>query len=185
MDTPNPNPIIVKKPGVYFDLSFADYLADPSLSASGIKDLLVAPETYYGRCAFNPEHERKETAALADGSAYHSRILEGRNAFDAEYAVAPNEADHPDAIIGGTALKAACSELGLTKSGTVAELADRIASASPDAKIWLHFMRDFEAENAGKTFIKSELADKIERHAKLLESIPDVSKAITICMLIP
>lgn len=169
----------VAEPGVYFDMSFADYLTDPSLSASGIKDLLVAPETYYGRCAFNPEHERKETAALADGSAYHVRILEGRNAFDAEYAVAPNEADHPDAIIGGTALKAACGELGLPKSGTVAELSKRIECVAVGMETWIGVMQRFEEANSGKTFIKSELADKIERQAKLLESIPDVAKAIT------
>ncbi|MBL4748420.1 MAG: PD-(D/E)XK nuclease-like domain-containing protein [Magnetovibrio sp.] len=167
------------KPGVYFDMSFADYLADPSLSASGIKDILVAPETYYERSSMNPVRTPKDTEALAYGSATHTRSLEGRAVFDEEYAIIPDPADYPDAIVGGKALKEACDELNLVKSGTVLELADRIAEAAPDAQIWLHIMRDFEDENTGKTFLKKDWADKIERRAQLLESIPEVAKAIT------
>jgi len=169
----------ITAPGVYFNLPFADYLADQSLSASGIKDILVAPETYYDRCSMNPERAPKDTEALAYGSAHHSRILEGAKAFQKEYAIIPDPADYPDAIIGGRALKETCGAMGLSKSGKVSELADRIKEADPDAKIWLHIMRDFEADNAGKTFLKKEWAEKIERRAQLLESIPEVAKAIS------
>lgn len=167
------------EPGVYFNMSFADYMADPSLSGSGVKDLLVAPETYYERSSMNPDRKPKDTEALAYGSAYHSRILEGREAFDAEYSIIPDKEDYPNAIDGGQALKNKCAELELPKTGKVADLADRIAEADPSAEIWLHIMRDFEVVNAGKTLIKKEWGDMVERRAQLLESIPAVAKAIT------
>jgi|GEM_PF-2042483 len=172
-------PLKITEPGVYFDMSFADYLNDPSLSASGIKNLLVAPETFWEGSKMNPDHERKDTAALTIGSAYHARILEGRDVFDAEYAIMPDKSDHPNAIDGSKALKDMCGELGLPKSGKVEELSKRIETADPTVKTWLGIVRDFEAANEGKAYLTREWGDRIEGRAQLLESIPEVAKAIT------
>ena len=167
------------KPGVYFDMSFADYLADPSLSASGIKDLLIAPETFYERSPMNPGHERKDTKDLTNGSAYHARVLEGLEAFNAEYAIMPAEEDYPKALKGVKALKAACKDLELKQSGTIEELSERLVEKDPTIQTWHHVLTAFETQNQGKTFISKEWGQRIEAKAQLLHAHPEVRKAIT------
>lgn len=57
--------------GVYIALPEADYHADPALSASGICDLLVSPETYWRNSAHNPKREDDDTPSLALGRYFH------------------------------------------------------------------------------------------------------------------
>ncbi len=42
--------------GVYLDLPFEDYLAEPSLSASAIKALMAAPLTYWTQISGSKSH---------------------------------------------------------------------------------------------------------------------------------
>jgi len=74
---------------VVYDMPAEEYHALPRLSSSGIKRLLVSAQDFYVGSWFNPQ-EREESDAFMLGSAYHKRILEGKDAFDAAYVVKPD-----------------------------------------------------------------------------------------------
>ena len=140
----------IHAPGVYLDMPEEEYHADPSFSASGVKLITVSPLDFWVNSPLNPD--RKETTSEAKdlGRAYHKMILEGPEAFEAAYAVAPSKEDYPDALDGGDALKARCKELELPASGTIAALCERIREADPDAVLWPDIKAAFDAENEGR-----------------------------------
>lgn len=71
--------------GFHTSIPFADYLALERLSPSGAKLLARSPAHY----AWSRAHPYPETPALRIGKATHSLALEGREAFAAAFAVAP------------------------------------------------------------------------------------------------
>ncbi len=120
------------KRGVYLGMPHEEYLSEPSLSTSGIKSLLVSPLTYWTRFLL-PGREEHSTTAKELGSAIHKMVLEGRGAFSVEYQAAPKPEDFPGCLQGVKALQEKCGSLGLKKSGTMEEMADRILEVDPDA----------------------------------------------------
>ena len=156
--------------GVYFNLPFDEYLADPALSQSGIKRLLVSPLTYWADSSMNPDRDSGETPAKALGSALHKRILEGVARFDAEYDVAPDKARYPDAVDGADSLREMCREYGLKVSGTIPEMCCRILSHDPGAVLWPDIMNRFKASSEGKIILKPADAVLINRIAAMVES---------------
>lgn len=65
-----------RAPGIYYGLSFEDYLADPAIGSSGIKDLIVSPEEYWFNSPLNPDREPFDSNAHKVGRAYHAMVLE-------------------------------------------------------------------------------------------------------------
>lgn len=170
----------VHAPGVYFAMPEDEYHADPSLSASGIKDIHVTPLTFWMRSGFNPHRADDSSEPKERGKAFHARLLEGAAVFAERYAVAPVIEDYPDAIDGGADLKVRCKELGLPVSGTIAELCERIRSKDPEAVLWPMIMLAFNesVHGSGKTVIKRKLADEIERQARIIEMHSATEKAL-------
>lgn len=76
--------------GIYSDMSEDAYHADASLSASGIKDLMVSPLNYWVNSVLNPDREDKESEAQDEGKAWHKRLLEGEGAFLAVIVAEPD-----------------------------------------------------------------------------------------------
>jgi hypothetical protein len=138
------------EPGIYFGMSDEVYHADPSFSASGIKDIVVSPLDYWMKSAMNPNKVDKSSDAKELGKAYHKLILEGEKAFHDAYAVEPCEEDHDGLLKTGDQLKARCKELGLKASGTLAEMSERIREVDAVVPLWSEIMSDFEEEAAGK-----------------------------------
>lgn len=159
--------------GVHFGLPFADYLSDHSLSCSGIKQLWTSPLTWWANSWMNPDRPiNNETPAMALGTAIHKRILEGGEAFARAYAVPPSMEDFPDALDGGEALRERCGELGLKKSGTIAEMCDRIREADPGAVLWPEIMETFRAASADRIIIKPDDAAMIKRIGDMVGTHP-------------
>ena len=140
----------IHEPGVYLDLPEDEYHSDPSFSASGVKLITVSPLDFWVNSPLNPDRKENGSEAKDLGKAYHKMILEGPEAFEDTYAVAPSKEDYPDALDGGDALKARCKELGLPASGTIAAMCDRIIDADPDAILWPDIKAAFDAENEGR-----------------------------------
>lgn len=172
--------IEVHAPGIYFGMPEDEYHRDRSLSASGIKDIHVTPLTFWMKSGFNPNRSDDSTEPKERGKAFHTRLLEGAEAFQARYAVAPQIADYPEAIDGGADLKARSKELGLPVSGTIAELCKRIREKDPDAVLWPEIVAEFEekAGAEGKIIIKAKLADEISRQVRIVEMHPGTEKAL-------
>ena len=100
-------------PGIHFGLPESDYHAVPALSNSGIKWLMVSPMDFWARSWMNEKYEHETTSFMDIGTAYHARIVEGREAFYARYAAALDPADHPDVPRTQDELKDLCRELEL------------------------------------------------------------------------
>lgn len=167
-------------PGIYFGMPEAEYHADRSLSATGAKDILASPLTFWMKSAFNPDRKDESTEPKERGKAFHCRLLEGAETFAARYAVEPDESDYPGVLRSSDALKARCEELGLKKSGSIADLCARVIEADPDAILWPRIMEEFEHDLAvtGRERIKPKLAREIARHVRIIEMHPATEKAL-------
>lgn len=166
-------------PGIYFGMPEDEYHADTAFSASGAKDMLVSPLTYWINSALNPDKEDNDTAAKLAGKAFHTRILEGIEVFESRYAVKPDKEDYPDAIMDGAGLRAHCETLGLKKSGSNAELCERIMEADPVTELWPVILAEFEGSAEGKEIIKAGLANDIKRQARIVEMHESARKAFS------
>lgn len=164
--------------GVFFGLPEAEYHAIPRLSASGIKNLLVSPLDFWARSWLNPRRKEddEDTDAKLYGRAYHKRILEGREAFYAEYAAEIDPADHPGALTKQDHFKQACRDLALPVGGTNAELCARLVAAGFDKPLLPLLIEQNAKAHAGKTFLKADWVFSIELSAACIEYNPTLAK---------
>ncbi len=159
--------------GVYADMPEDEYRAAPGLSASGIKDMLVSPLTYWDR-NINPDHEDKESPALLEGRAYHKRILEGQSAFEESYYVDLCLDDYPDALNTMDQMKDYLRAHDLKLTGRKDDLIDRILDHDPQAKIWDAMQTGWRDQNDGKQSISQDLMDRLTIAGKINEAHPQI-----------
>lgn len=177
--TPPTESAAIHAPGIYFGMPEAEYHADESFSASGAKNLLVSPLTFWTRSNLNPRRKDEQTPAMKFGSACDKLIVEGPEAFSEAYAVRPRIEDYPDAIDGVEALRERCAELGLKKGGRIDDLCARIREADPSAVLWPDLMRAFDLENIGREIISADWHRDIIDCAQIVRNHPDVAKAFS------
>ena len=72
------------KPGIYYDISFEDYLAIDAANASTLKTIAMQSLAH---AKYNKDHP-KESDALAKGKLMHTLTLQPEK-FRSEYAIAP------------------------------------------------------------------------------------------------
>jgi hypothetical protein len=138
-----------------------DYLDHPGLSSSGMQDLLVSPLQYWANSPTNPDYERRTSEAKATGTAYHTRILEGREEFERQYATAFDASRFPDALRGGEQLRNACRINGLKVSGSIAELEARLRDV-PGIRLLTDIEKEFVDVGEKKEFLPAKLMRQIE-----------------------
>lgn len=125
--------------GIYFNMSFEEYLSIPCLQSSTIKDLLKSPTMFWSKSWMNPLRDdfKKDIKAYEEGRAYHMRILEGKAIYDAHYA--PDYEDDPsdDTIIRtGDDLRTALRHAKLPMSfQTKHQGIERLLKEKPHARI--------------------------------------------------
>lgn len=170
----------ISEPGVYFDLDEDAYHAHPALSNSGIKHLLISPMDFWARCSWlNPDAESEETSFMELGSAYDCRIIEGSEAFYGRYAPALAPEDYPDALRTQDDLKEALTDMELKRSGSKAEMIERLIDHGYGGPIWNLLLQDHEREHEGKTLLNPDQIRRIEIAAAMIEKHPDLCKAFT------
>ena len=98
--------------GLHFNMSDNEYFKIPALSASGLKTLQVNPSRFWWQSWMNPDKTENETEAKILGRAFHRRILEGKYAFNKDYAC-DFSSDRDDLIVTSDDIK---SELQKEKS---------------------------------------------------------------------
>lgn len=168
------------KPGIYFGMDQSEYLSDPSIGSGGIKDLLVSPLHFWRRSHMNTERiEEEDTIGREFGTAMHARLLEGREVFRQRYAARLSRDDFPDALDGADDLRQQCKDLGLKANGGIADLCDRIAEKAPNVILWRNVLAAHAHEHTGKTLMSVNAMERIEASAKVVESHPDVSRALS------
>lgn len=165
---------ITHEDGVYFGMQDEEYHAIPALSASGIKNLLISPMEFWACSWLNPERQESDTTAKEMGKAYHTRILEGKDAFYSLYAAAFDKSQY-DALETAEELKEACKALGLKISGSKQELAARVRDADPSQPIMDDLRERYASENAGKRQIPLSLIKSIEISAYMISKDPSAT----------
>jgi hypothetical protein len=170
--------------GVYFGLDESRYHAALALSASGIKHMRVSTLDWWARSILNPDREAEdatESFAKILGRAFHRRILEGRAAFQADYAAEIVPEDYPGVLKSNDELKERCVALGLKVGGKKSDLIARILEADPTHVdcIWENIHSDYTAQHPGKTFLPAKIIKSIEVAAAMIEKHPVLSRAFS------
>lgn len=123
------------KPGIYDNLSNADYHGGDGISNSGLSLVRKSPMHYLAKRVAANDNARSE--AFMIGTAFHALILEPE-LFAKEYTLGLRQSDFPDAIDGSDKLVALLEGLNkgrlpkLSTSGTKEDLAARIIEALGD-----------------------------------------------------
>jgi exodeoxyribonuclease VIII len=156
-------------PGIYDNISNADYHGGPGVSNSGLALVRKSPLHLRAKeLAANDNFDDYDTTpAKALGKAFHSMILEP-HLFVQEYTLGIRQSDYPDAIDGADKLVLLIEELNkgrlpkLSTTGTKEELAARLVDSDP-ATFTLEAMRGATAAD-----MKSDIAAMNETRHGLL-----------------
>lgn len=171
----DPWPWPAPQPGIYFNMPFDEYLAIPALSNSAIKSLLVAGPNFWADSWMNPFRKpRGEVRHFLDGTAYHHRILYGKESFYNHYAPAFKCPDDGSVLIGNKAMEQALKDIGVKgySNKTASELAAMVAKHLPQKKIAVHMEAAHRAVHDGKEFLAAELIEEIELATRAIECNP-------------
>jgi hypothetical protein len=172
------------KDGVYFGMPAEEYHAIPRLSASGISNILISPATFWAASWMNPlkeEADEEQTKAQILGAAYHTARLEP-HLFDKLYVRDIAKAEHPKALMNGTAVGEALGELGETKKRageTAIEQARRLVDAGYTGEIWQILAEEADAQRGGRTAIDAKYYDQIRADMELIAAAPEINKHLT------
>ena len=168
-------------PGIYFGMPAEQYHAIPALSQSLMKWIHVSPLDFWARCQWlNPDCEKdRETDAKTNGTAFHDRIVEGKEAFYERNAPAIDPDDYPESLRTQEDLKEACRARGLKVGGNKPDLIARLCEAEPLIQIWDVIAEDYAKSQDGKILLSPDFIRRIEVAAAMIERHPDLSKAFT------
>ena len=168
----------IHEPGIYFGLDEAEYHADPALSSSGIRNILISPLDYWAASSMNPAYEDIKTPAMQNGTAFHRRLLEPER-FSSIYAAEPQKSDYPGAIDGAEDLRKECERLDVKKGGKISDLCERILAADPRAKLWPVIKESLLEDLKGRTLLKPDVAADLDRTAKIVFAHQSAKMALT------
>lgn len=177
--------------GIFFGMDEAVYHAIPALSASGIRLLRISPLEFWMQSIMNPERDliEEETDSFAKtlGSAYHSRICEGKAVFDSRFAPKIDPRDYKDVLETADDLKSVIKSHNeivgkdgkINVTGSKPELIERVLTINPAAKIWDVICESYYGEHKGKQFLPWKYIRRIETAAKMIEADPQLGRAFT------
>lgn len=142
------------KPGVYDNLSNAEYHGGPGISKSGL-DLIARSPMHFkaARDAANDNAPRTPTPAQDFGSDFHEFLLEP-DSFDESHVlpfVAPE-----GALATSDDIKAVLKDHGEKVSGTKPELIERLRKINPDAVILDELRQQYAITNAGRKILQPD-----------------------------
>lgn len=170
--------------GIYLGLPMADYLADPALSGSAFYALLTDPGAITWDSPANPLwKDEPSTVGQLRGSASHCATLEGLDAYEAAYCVAPNGAlktgdDMSAWLARAKAEREDCA--GIRTSGKVAELRARLEEArqriAEDDPLWPVF---FDEKVGGRAVLSAGDDAFVRLLHRFVHSDPDCAKHVT------
>lgn len=169
--------------GIYFDLDEKIYHAQERLSASGICKMMISPPTFWAQSWLNPDRDEIDwdTPARILGRAYHTARFEPDQLLQ-RFVPEINPDDYENIITSGTEIGDMLAILGepKKKSGEkVIDQARRLEAAGYTGAI-LHLKQEiWEAELHGRTPVKPQYWDQLQRDMKLLDKSPEVKKHLT------
>ncbi|HDR9259647.1 TPA: PD-(D/E)XK nuclease-like domain-containing protein [Burkholderia vietnamiensis] len=129
-------------PGIYSNISNADYHGGPGVSKS-LLDLVNRSPAHMKAALEASKEGRTPTAAQAIGTAFHALVLEPQE-FRRQYTLGLRRSDYPDAVDDKEVLAKMIASLNakrlpkLATTGAKAEMIERVLAAQSDvdAKVW-------------------------------------------------
>jgi hypothetical protein len=158
--------------GIHFGMSFEDYLAAPAVGSGGMKEVLADPLRFWTRSWMNPHPpEKPEKDHQLYGHAFHCRILEGSDEFEARYYAEPDKADYKDLIETDGDLRAAIAEFEEKPvSGNKPDRINQLLHLWPDAPIWDHIVAQAAKDAGDRQALKAEWVRRFEAAAEAAEN---------------
>ncbi len=183
-------PFDFPEPGIYFGMDEDTYHAIPALSTGGIKKQASSPMLFWATCPWlNPdwaelkkeEEERRKKLGQDHfdiGKAYHARLLEGREAFDARFAVSLDKKDYPDALGTDDEIRAAFPEGIKPRGKTKRERFEHLQTLDGTVQLWDDVKAEHEKAHPGKCFIPFKVKRELEKAAAIIECDPELGPAL-------
>lgn len=166
--------------GIFFGMDEETYHAIPAGSNGGIKKLAASPMLYWADCRWlNYDYEEREEKEHFDtGHAVHCRVLEGREAFQARFAVGLDKKDYPNALDTLKEIRAAWPDGIKPKGASKRECFDNLKVYDATVELWDDLLAEHEKANEGKTMIPAKTVRQIEIAAAIMEKDPELSAAL-------
>lgn len=145
------------KPGIYYDMPYAEYHAIRALSQSGMKHLAISPLRYWYKNIHRPNAD-EPTRPMVLGSALHCAVLEGDQAFEDRYARAIDPDEYEDTLrtvpeIREWVKSKGKESKGSTKEAVVAHAKNVMEELGEYRPILHDIERRFYAQNHGKVIL--------------------------------
>jgi hypothetical protein len=168
---------MVMTPGIYFGLSNEAYHADPALGSTGIKRLLSSPPDFWWQSAMNPARpEETTTPAKEFGTALHKCVLEGRDAFLAEFAAELDPAEYPGCLRVVEDIKVFLKANGAAQGGNKPDLVKRAKEYLDCPPIFDEMVAELAKD---RTVIKRDDFNRILAAAAFIKANPFMANAFT------
>lgn len=133
--------------GIYVTLPEEAYHADPALGSTSIKSLVDNAPDFWWESWMNPAKEPEtETPAKLFGRAVHKCVLEGRSAFEAEYAPTPTPDEYEGCLRTADDIRAFLKERGQPVGGDKKALVDRAYGIADCPVLFDKVLETFEQE---------------------------------------
>lgn len=133
--------------GIYVTLPEEVYHADPALGSTSLKSLVDNAPDYWWDSWMNPAREPEtETPAKLFGRAVHKCVLEGKAAFQAEYAPVPTPDEYQGCLRTADEIRAFLKENGKPVGGDKKALVERASELAECPVIFDKVLESFEQE---------------------------------------
>lgn len=151
--------------GVYIGLPEQRYFGQRTLGSTCLAKLWNDGEGYWWASNLNPYYVRKPSDPLDFGSAFHALGLEGREAFNARYAVAPDPRAFRGLLRTADEIISALRESeapAVSSKSRKSDLVEMAKTYLPGRPIWDDILEKAKRKAGDRTVISAEAAYQIE-----------------------
>lgn len=173
------------EPGVYVNLTEAEYFDVDALGSSDMKKLLRSPYDWWYSSRHNPHYDPPaRDKSLILGQALHALMLEGTQAYEARFTIQPDPLDFPGALKTAKDITAFLKNMdihvpsGLSKG----ELVRLAVENGLGGRVWDHIIAKHteEVELFNKISIDARQDRALRAMATLVENEPGIADGLKI-----
>jgi len=162
--------------GIHLHLDEDAYFAVPALGSSDLIKLYQQGEGWWWSSHFNKRRVERENAAKDFGRALHKIVLEGVDAYDATYAVAPEKSAFKGLCVTIDDLKEALADAGVSfkASARKQELVEACRAEAPQIPVWDLIMEAFDQERGQRLAIQADEDEQLRIMADAVHAHPEI-----------
>lgn len=164
--------------GVYLDLPEAEYFEQDALGSTDLTRLWQHSEGWWWQSRYCPRATREATKAQTFGRGLHCRLLEGPEAFEARFAIAPDPTEIEGLLRTSEDILAALDAAGAPRPSSKARKSDLIEMAKiycPDRKVWDLVLEAFRDAAGDREVLTAEEAEDIALMCEVAREEPNMA----------